>query len=147
MFAHRALRLRLINDAAVSTLIGTRIFAGVLKQGVTYPAVAYRQIGADSIERLEERGHSGLAQYRYRFFSTTTLANGGYDTAKDVAEAIRLCIQGFSGVITDSSVSPIETLNIQGVFHRFTLDGYDDSTQTYQVISDYEVWAAEVQPI
>ncbi len=146
MFAHEALRLRLIADTAVSALISSRIFAGVLKQGVAYPAVAYRQIGADSVERLEERGHSGLANFRYRFFSTTNLASGGYDTAKDVAEAIRLSLQGFSGTITDSSVSPIETINIEGIFHRFTLDGYDDSTQTYQVISDYDVWASEVQP-
>lgn len=145
MFVHEALRLRLIADTDVAA-ISTRFYPGFLTQDVTYPAVAYRLVSKDTPTRLDTRGHCGLAQFRLRFYSTTDKAHGGYDSAKNLDDAIRLCLQGFAGTITDATVSPVETLDIEGIFHDNTVDGYEDQTQTYQVISDYLVWAEETSP-
>lgn len=145
MFPHEALRLRLLADAGV-VAITESIYPGVLSQGVTLPAVAYRIVDKTTEPRLESRGHPGVTELRIRFFSTCDVAEGGYDTAKDLDEAIRLCLEGFAGEVTDLTSSPVESLNIQGIFHLNTVDGYDDTTQTHQVITDYSVWAAEVQP-
>lgn len=146
MFCHEALYLHLTADAALVAEIDTRIFPGFLAQKTLYPAVAYREVGRTPLERMEERGHAGMSQYRFRFFSTTNMANGGYDTAKQVDELIRLALHGFKGEVTDLTSSPVETFYIDGIFHRGTVDGYHDETETYQVISDYDVWAEEVQP-
>lgn len=122
------------------------VWAGVLKQTVNYPAVAYRRVSHETAERLESRGHSGIALHRFRFFSTCNLAAGGYDLAKSLDEKIRLSLHGYAGVVTDDSISPPSTLYVNGIFQQSSFDMYDDPTQTYQVISDYDVWAEEVQP-
>ncbi len=123
------------------------VWAGVLKQTTNYPAVAYRKVSHETQPRLNERGHSGLAMSRFRFFSTANLASGfGYDLATQLDEAIRLCLHGFKGTVTDDSISPPATLEVFGIFQASSFDFYDDPTQTYQVISDYDVWAEETQP-
>lgn len=144
MFIHEAIRLKLLADAGVSA-ITTRIYPGVLSQSVTYPAIAYRITGKDPVLKLEERGRNGLARFSIRFFSTTDRAHGGYDTAKNLDDAIRLCLEGFRGSISNDD-SPIETVEIDGIFHSNTFDGYEDRTETFQVLTEYDVWAEEEKP-
>lgn len=148
MLINEAIRRHLIANAALVAVVGQRIYPNKLSQGVTYPAIAYRRAGKTTVEHLEEDngGHAGLAQFRIRFFSTTTQANGGSDTAFEVDELLRLAMQGFRGTVTDLTASPVETLEINTILHQTTFDGYDDETQTYQVISDYDVWAEEATP-
>lgn len=140
MYAHEAIRLRLRADAGVSA-ITTRIYKGVLTQSVTYPAVAYRGTDEEAQRRLETFTSGGISRLELRFFSTTNLANGGADRAYALDRAIKASLEGFSGTITDTSVTPNESVSIQGIFHQRTFEAYDDKSQTYQVITDYEVWA------
>lgn len=144
MLVQEAIRRYLLANVNLSAQVGTRIYPGFLSQGVTYPAIAYRRFDKNIVENLDEEngGHAGLALFQFRFFSTTDKAHGGYDTANQVDELIRLAIQGFKGSVTYNA----ETVEIQGIFHRFTGDGYDDETETFQVISDYDVWAEETKP-
>lgn len=145
MLVEEALYKLLSANPGLSSLVSARIFPGVLAQTVTYPAIAYRVVGRDHVERLESRASGGLANSRIRFFS---VAKGGvlaYAMAKAVDEALRLALQGFSGEISDGA-SPETTLTIDGIFPISTLDFYDDPTQTHQIASDFDVWATEQQP-
>lgn len=47
--AEDTLRSDLIGDAGVSALVGTRVYANVLPEGVTLPAIAYRTVSANRI--------------------------------------------------------------------------------------------------
>jgi hypothetical protein len=139
-----ALRTLLGDDNGVSNIVGSRIFPGVLPQTVQYPAMAYRLVSREHERRLEPRGSSGLARSRFRFFSTAKGATA-YADAKRLDEALRLCLDGYHGVVSDDQ-SPASTLRIHGAFAQTTFDQYDDKTQTHQVLTDYDVWAEETQP-
>lgn len=137
MVAEDALRLKLLADADVIA-ITTRIYPMVLSQDAVYPAIAYRLDNQDELLKLDSEGHTDLVAHRFLFFSTTDQAHGGYDTARDLASAIRSCLGGFVGSVTNSAATA--TYNINGIFHIFTRGGYEDKTQTYQFISEYQVW-------
>lgn len=144
MLVHEALRLRLLDDAEVAA-ITEGIYLGVLSQGVDLPAVAYRQVdkATDPTLMTENRGHPGASEFRYRYFST---CNGNADEAVELDEAIRLCLEGFVGTITDTDSSPDEAVEILGIFHEGTYYGYDDETETHQMITEYRVFALETRP-
>lgn len=142
MNVQEALYLRMTADAGVSAIATGGIWNGVLSQDALYPAIAYRRMDKETPLRLESRGHSGIAGHRFRFYS----AAQQQDDATELDEALRLCLHGFSGTITNTDLSPDESLDIQGIFQTNTFDFYDDPTQTYQVISDYDVWAEEPRP-
>ena len=127
-------------NAGVSALVSTRIYPVVLPQNVDFPAIAFRRIQRDQVERLEPRSSSGLARSRFRLFSTATT----YLQAIQVAEAVRLCLQGRQETVISDQTA--ETIDIQGIFPMTSSDSYDDSTETYQIISDLEVVHEEVQP-
>lgn len=141
MYVHEAIRLRLLADADV-TAITENIYRGYLSQNVTYPAVAYRSPDNERVDAtLDEFNALGLRRLEFTFFSTTNKANGGIDTADALDRAIRACLEGFVGTITDTDASPDESVDIQGIFHANTFDGYDDKTETSQVVSRYDVYA------
>lgn len=145
MLVNEAIYIRLADDADVSALAVGGIWAGFLKQTTSYPAVAYRKVSYAPVLRLESRGHAGLASFRFRFFSTANLAAGGYDAAAALDEAIRISLHGFKDTVTNDE-SPPETFNILGIFPESSFDMYDDPSQTYQVITDFEIWGQQVQP-
>ncbi len=147
MLAKDAIYILLTENAGVAALAIGGVRAGILDQTTTYPAIAFRRISYQRVGRLQKRGHSGLAKYVFRFFATANLAAGGYDAAMNLHEAIRLCLDGYEGEVINSSASPAESLDIDGIFPEGSLfDFYDDPTQTYQVVSDFEVWGPELQP-
>ena len=145
MLVHEALRLVLLADADVIA-ITTRIYPSVLPQDCEFPALVYDRQGKETIERMDSRGHAGLAAFIIRFWSISSLDEGGADTVYALDEAVRLCLQGYSGSVADPDSSPEESVYINGIFYRETRQGYDDKTRTYQCITDYEVWAGETQP-
>jgi hypothetical protein len=150
MLIHTALRIRLLADAAVAALIDDRLYGVVAAQSTLYPATAYRLLQKEPVRSLNKRGHSGLCRYRFRFVTACDKASGGadggYSTAKAVDEAIRLSLEGFQGTITNTNVSPAESVIVNSIFHRKSEDGYEDKSQTYHVITDYDVWAVEQKP-
>ena len=150
MLLHEALRIRLKADVAVAALVEDRIYGAVAAQSTAFPALVYRLINKDPVRRMNRRGHSGLCRYRFRFLSACDKEAGGaigaYATAKAVDEAVRLCLEGFQGTITKTTVSPEESVIVNGIFQRNSNDAYEDKSQTYHVISDYDVWAVEQQP-
>lgn len=142
MFVHEALRLRLIADAAVSAIFSERIYPAKAPQSAPKPTAFYKVMNDEAVIRLESPGHSGLALTTIRISSSAAT----YDEAKEGDEAIRLCLHGFAGTITDTDASPDETLEINGIFRTSTDEFYHDPTQTHHVLSDFDVWAYQQQP-
>ena len=91
MTIEEAVYAALVDDPEVATLVGNRIYANVMPQGVTEPAVAYRAGGSD-----EEQSCSGplgaiRAQLTLSCFAET------YAAAKALAAAVRGALNGSAG--------------------------------------------------
>lgn len=139
MYAHEAIRLRLLANSEV-TAITDRIYMGFLSQSVEYPAASYRFFDAETMKVLEPFMTVHPFNQLFRFYSVSNLASGGADQAFALDLAILRSLDGFSGTITDATVSPVETVDIKGIFHQRTVNDYDDKSQTYTFITDYLVF-------
>lgn len=140
MQVHEALRLRLIADATVAALIEARIYPAKAPQSAAKPTIFYKVLNTE-----DEETHSGVADIA-RTSIRFSASSQSYDEAKELSEAIRLCLQDFSGTVTDTDASPDETLEINGIFRTNTDEFYHDPTQTHHVLSDFDVWAYQQQP-
>lgn len=139
MLIEEALKYVLSTNAGVSALAADRIYGNVLKQNTLYPAIAFRLRSREHpVPHLEPRSSSGMARSRFAIFS----AAESYEDVKPLDEAIRLALQGYNAVVTIDS----ESLEIQGIFALTSMDFYDDSTETHQVMSEFDVVHEEVQP-
>jgi hypothetical protein len=137
MDTEQALAKLLKAHAGVAALVGTRIYpGGVLPQSVTYPAIAYQMVGATSILALTEV--SRTREKRVRFWSATE-GVGTYGNAKALDLAVRACLAGYTGTVSDG-LSPASTIHIQAVLPLSSFDLYEAETQTHMVVSDYTVW-------
>lgn len=144
MFVEQAIFQLLREDARVSGIVGAHVFPGAMPQSAAFPAVVYRVLAREGVERLEPRGSSGLVRTRIRTFSTTH-GNGTYAAAKELSDAVRLCLSGFVGTLVDGT-APDSSITIQGIATLSTFDLYESQTQTHQVLLDFDVWATETQP-
>lgn len=149
-----ALRILIAADAGITALVAGRIYPGSLPQTVTYPALSYRLDSRRRTPRLDPRGTGYiLTRSVMRFFCTAKGDTNAYSTAKAIDRALFQLLFGYRGTVVNTAVSPQTSVYIHGIF---PLDGRDfdfDSDEaaaillgTKQVVSDYEVWAAEPRP-
>lgn len=82
---------------AVTDLIGTRIYPQIAKGNVTLPYVIYSRAGVD--RKAISTGASGTVFTTVRL---TSFANT-YDAACDLADQLRIVLDGKSGTIGDAS--------------------------------------------
>ncbi len=89
-----ALRNRLIADATVVALIGTRIYPRRLPQNPQLPAVTYSRVRGTSV--TGHTGPSGYAAARLQFdsWAVTDLA------ARNLSGALKLRLNGFKGFVS-----------------------------------------------
>ena len=97
-----AIRTRLVADPTLSGLVAGRIYPGIAPQRGALPRIVYSRTSTRRI--LEMAGPSGLAQPRLRF---EIFAND-YSDAKDIAEALRVSLDGFAGTISGTVVALAE---------------------------------------
>jgi len=125
----------LTTDAPLSALVSNRIYPNKLPQNVTYPAIAYRQVAELTQTMFEPPGTNGQVAVRFRFFSVSEEREQfGYTEAKRIDEALRVALVGKYGTFSG--------VEIQGIFlESVAADDYEDTTETYQVIRDFTVYA------
>lgn len=140
MLVEKAFNLLLQEDTGVSAIVSGRVYSGNAPQTATYPLIAHRTEGRSHIISL--KASNGLRRTRFRVFSAAKT----YAAAKNLDEAVRLAIQDFRGVVSDTA-SPPDTLRIQLIECESSIDmPFDDATKTHQVVSDYTVTAHEEVP-
>lgn len=91
MSAERALHSILSSAGGVTQLVGDRIYPVQIDQGKGYPAIAYQQISGPREHNVS--GAIGWVQSRYQI----TCWGSIYDDALDLATAVRVAVDGFSG--------------------------------------------------
>lgn len=145
MLLKQAIYQLLANNAGVNAVAVARIYPGTLPQTVVYPAIAYRKIIPRPPDPILSSKTTGPTESHFIFYS---VAQGtvGAKTAERLSEAVRLCLQGYSGLVTLTDSSPVETFQIHGIFWQGDEDAYDDKTQTHQVASVYSIHHAQEIP-
>lgn len=100
------------------TLVGDRIYAHVLPDGVAMPAISFSRVSTVAQNHLT--GHGGLDLVRVQVDSWAAT----YDEAKSVAAEVRQRMQnaGFKGLMANE------------------FDDFEPDTKRYRVSTDYTVW-------
>lgn len=110
-----------------------------------FPCVVYRTVPPvirDPI--LTPSGYNGLVRTRFRVFSSMK-TRAGFTAARKIDAAVNKVLLGFQGIVVDGTVSPVEALEIQGIFaHQVSnVAEYDDKVQLATFFSDFDVWHEE----
>lgn len=118
------LRARLVADGTVAGLVGTRIYALILPQDPTLPAVTYQRISGPRLQSLDGAAGRGMARIQIDSWA------GEYLDAQAVAAAIRGSLNGFIG--------DLATLDVVCRLDN-ERDLYEDEARLYRVTQDYTV--------
>ena len=125
-----AIRDKLLDDSAVSGLVGTRIFANELPQKPTYPALVYEKVDAERDFTME--GPSG--------FVITTIEIKAYAKSKsgvkDLETKIRQALNGKTAIVLG--------VKIQGIFLENEGDDFDEDLDLDITIQEFSVKHDEV---
>lgn len=133
-------------NAGVSALVGTRIYEGVPVQSASYPLISFRRDQREADGLLTGKFTAGPPKYRIAIYCAAKGTDGS-KKSKNVADAVRVCLQGYSGVETDTLASPVTTITIHRIWPGLHTElPYVDQTQTYEFLSEFDVWASEAQP-
>ena len=99
---HAAIRGYLAGVSAITTLVGTRIYAVDLPQGVTLPAVTVQVFASEHLHDIS--GAAGLAFMRVR----VTAHDDDLVDANTLADAIREALQGKSGTVGSEFIQSVQ---------------------------------------
>jgi hypothetical protein len=108
-----AVYFKMVSDADLFELVGTRVYPLFVPQDVPLPAIAYQKISSVKHQAHAESSH--LAMSRFQF----TIEADDYADAKDTAEALRNCWDSFAGFVGNTQGG----LTIQGTTIENEMDG------------------------
>lgn len=135
------LRTYLLTISDIEALVSTKIFPQRWPEGVAFPCIVYQETGGERVRSLS--GSSGLAQTSFQLDCMAVAGEGGYDTAKAIADALRNCLECYQG--------PMGDLHVQGVFCQPDSDsiaqptaGHEDAVQSVTV--NIGLWYTEAIP-
>ena len=97
----KALFAHLIADSTVVGLVEKRIYPNMVPQSAAMPAITYQQISG--VRDHVMAGAVGLVKSRYQINCWAA----SYSGAKDVSEAVRKQLDGYSGTIDSCEISCI----------------------------------------
>ncbi len=122
---------RLLNFAGVYAITGKGIFPVKAPQDSAKPCLSYRKVSARHIESMT--GSSALVFTRMQIDCWAF----AYSEVKNLAEQVRLALQGFKGGIG---------VRIDGINYIGEQDFYEDDTEMFQVSMEFLVHHNEEQP-
>lgn len=108
-----AVYYKMVNDANLAGLVGTRVYPLLVPQDAAMPAIAYQKISSQKYQAHD--GSSHLARSRFQF----TIEADDYATVKDTATAVRTCWDSFAGYVGSTT----DGLTIQATAIENEMDG------------------------
>lgn len=133
-----ALRSFLLADATISGLVGgTRIYPGIVPQGITATSIVQNLISEGSDLTMD--GRSGLGAARVQVDCWALSQNDAVVLANLVFDRLA----GHRGTITFGSNSPQDDVVVFGIIHEQGRDDYDPVALKHRRSRDYTVWYSE----
>lgn len=128
----------LSGDAGVTAIASTRIYPNVAPQEAASPYAVYQVISADHQEVLG--GSAGFS----RTLVQVTCWSTSYDTARSLAEACRLALQGYHGTAASIDVDGVNLVGDRDVYEA-SRSAQEPGWHGAQM--DYAFWHAEAVPV
>ena len=137
-----ALRVVLLGDAGVSSLIGSRCYPVEAPQAPIYPLVIYQEITNESEYAMD--GPAAFARARFQFDCDAKTAI----ESQALKRAVRDALGGFQGKVAIPGLSPAVSVVIQGAF---LVMGRDEThgalqrsgTRILRKSLDFNIWYEE----
>lgn len=121
---------KLTGYAALSALIGARVYPGQLPQRPTLPAICYARVSTTAVQTRDNAGRAGLERPRYQFDCWATTRK----EARQVAAELRYALATFP----QSSNPRVDVALLQNDF-----DDYEPDTDRHRAIVDVFIWHEE----
>jgi len=130
MIIEHAIKEELLLNTNLTHLVSGRIYYVSAPQDVQTPYIVFFKVTAP-----REHSHDGAsslvnARFQFSVFDVT------YKKCKEIAEEIRLSIQGFSGYMGGG-------VYVNGCFYIDEIDNYEVETKLYHLAVDYSLWHHE----
>lgn len=127
------LRAQLVADGTVGGLVGQRVYPMVAPPNGTLPAIVYQKISGVRVQSHD--GPTGLARPRFQFACMAAT----YTAAKGLANAVRACLDGYSGT-TDGVRTFVALLQMEMDVYSYETD---EAANSFTVLVDFVVWHSE----
>lgn len=133
-YPEAVLRSALVANATVTALLGARVYPVLAPASAALPFVTWRRTGIERSQTLGSPMGVPRVTVEYSIYATT------YEQARDVADAMRVCLDGYGGTADNTEVkqTSLETESDDFV----TLAGAD-MPPVYQITQTYDVWWQE----
>lgn len=128
------LRSALVGNTAVTAMVGTRIYPVLAPATAPLPLVTWRRAGIQRSQTLAAPMGVPQVSVEYQIYA------GTYEAARDIADAMRLVLDGYRGVVDNTTVRQTSLENEVDEFVQ--LQG-SDLPAVYQITQTYDVWWQE----
>lgn len=128
------LRSALVGSAAVSAIVGSRIYPVLAPASAAMPLVTWRRSGVQREQTLS--GPMGLPRVsvEYSIYGTT------YEQARELADSMRAVLDGYGGTLDNTT---IRQTSLEDESDDFVTLAGADLPPVYQVTQRYDVWWSE----
>lgn len=128
------LRSALVGNATVAALIGTKVYPVLAPASAPLPLVTWRRAGISRSQTLSAPMGVPQVSVEYQIYA------GTYEAARDIADAMRVVLDGYRGVVDNTTVRQTSLENEVDEFVQ--LQG-SDLPAVYQITQTYDVWWQE----
>lgn len=128
------LRTALVGNAAVTALIGSRIYPVMAPATASLPLVTWRRAGISRSHTLAAPMGVPQVTVEYQIYAAT------YETARDIADAMRLVLDGYGGTVDNTT---IRQTSLENEVDEFVQLQGSDLPAVYQISQNYDVWWQE----
>ena len=125
---------QLLATPAVARLVGRQVYAMMAPASAGYPFITYRRTSIDREQTLTNPVGVPRLSVELQVYA------GGYEQAREVADACRATLDGYGGSALGCTVSQTSLENEADDF--VTLQG-GDLPPAYQITQTYDVWWQE----
>lgn len=134
-YPEAVLRSALVGSTAVTALVSTRIYPLLAPASASLPFVTWRRSGITREQTLSAPMGVPRVSVEYSIYGTT------YEQARDVADAMRVVLDGYGGTVDNTQVRQTSLENESDDFVE--LAGAD-LPPVYQITQSYDIWWQEI---
>ncbi len=134
-YPEAVLRSALVANSAVTNLVGTRIYPLVAPASAAMPFVTWRRMGIQRQQTLGSPMGTPKLTLEYAIYGST------YDQAREVADAMRLVLDGYGGT---SNNTEVKQASLENESDDFVSLGGAELPPAYQITQVYDVLWQEI---
>lgn len=133
-YPEQALRNQLVSDSELAAHIGTRVYPMIAPTSAVLPWICFRRTGISRERTMVGPVGTPTVSVEYQTFAET------YEEARDIANQVRLVLDGFNGTRDNVVIQQTSLENEQDDFVQIG----SDSLPVFQVTQTFDVLWQEI---